>query len=676
MIAPMKTRRDTITPTGTANRFAVRHMCLAECAGTFVLVLFGCGAVHAAVLAGAQSGIWQVAVVWGVAIMIAIYMVGAVSGAHINPAVTIALAVSRRHPWRLVAPYIAAQLAGAFLAAATLFVLFGPHLAALEQEKHVVRGQPGSELTAMCYGEYFPSPGPLASADGVYSPEEHQRLNALVSQPVAFFAELLGTMFLLMVIFAVTDDTNPGIPPRGLAPVFIGLTVSGLISFIAPLTQACFNPARDFGPRLFAYFAGWGSIALPGPQGLGFLTVYILAPVLGAILGALFYVKLLQPRDPMTVNQEIHDMPKIPVILIGGFLGAGKTTLIAAAAKGLQTHARSVGVITNDQAAGLVDTAALAAPGLPILEVSGGCFCCRFDDLVTAMDRLVEREIPDLLIGEPVGSCTDLSATVLQPMKQLLADRFALAPFSVVVDATQLRDALQDGMPRRFPDNVNYIYQKQLEEADLIVLNKVDLVAAEEQVELQNLLKQKFPAATVMPVSARTGAGVDSWLDCVLHSSVAGKTITAVDYDLYADGEAALGWLNATVQLEGACPADWAGFCQTFMDAMRREFQASGAEVAHLKLHLTDGRGTLMANLTSNRGEPSIRGNVEPSASSARLLVNARAHVDPARLRSITESCLKTATGDHIRFTVDDLRNFAPSRPTPTHRFSSVVEIH
>jgi len=288
----------TISPGIAAVNPTVGKLCLAECVGTFVLVLFGCGAVHAAVLMEAQSGLWQVAVVWGVAIMLAIYMVGAISGAHINPAVTIASAVSRRLPWRLVLPYVAAQVAGAFLAAATLFLLFGPYLAKMEREKQVVRGQPGSEITAMCYGEYFPNPGPLSSTPGTYSHETHERINALVSEPVAFFAEALGTMFLAMVIFAVTDDGNRGAPPVGLAPVFIGLTVAGLISFIAPLTQGCFNPARDFGPRLFAYFAGWGSVALPGPRGLSFLTVYVLAPVVGAVVGAGFYNRLLRHSAP------------------------------------------------------------------------------------------------------------------------------------------------------------------------------------------------------------------------------------------------------------------------------------------------------------------------------------------------------------------------------------------
>ncbi len=275
-------------------KHSLAKLCLAEFVGTYLLVLLGCGVVHASVLTGAQSGLWQVAIVWGVAIMLAVYTVGAISGAHINPAMTLAFAVWGRFSWRLVVPYVIAQLIGAFLAAATLFVLFNPYLQVREQEKQVVRGARGSEITAMCYGEFFPSPGPLSNAAGPYSLDAHDRMNSMVSEPAAFLAELLGTAILAMVVFAVTDGRNPGAPPGGLAPVFIGLTVAVLISVIAPLTQACFNPARDFGPRLFAFLAGWGPIALPGPRGTGFLTVYVIAPSLGAIVGSGLYSRVLR----------------------------------------------------------------------------------------------------------------------------------------------------------------------------------------------------------------------------------------------------------------------------------------------------------------------------------------------------------------------------------------------
>lgn len=290
-----------------AEQPSLTQRCAAELVGTYILILFGCGVVHASILTGAHSGLWQVAIVWGIAIMLAIYSVGAVSGAHINPAVTVAFAFWGRVSWGTVIPYVVSQTVGAFVAAATLYVLFNPFLTAREEEKQVVRGQPGSEITAMCYGEYFPSPGPLSNAEGPYSLDAHKRLNSLVSEPAAFLAEFLGTLVLALVVFAVTDDWNPEAPSGGLAAMMIGLTVAALISFIAPLTQACFNPARDFGPRLFAALAGWGTIALPGPRSTGFLTVYIIAPTIGAITGAGLYLKVLRRPGPARSTAEFPE---------------------------------------------------------------------------------------------------------------------------------------------------------------------------------------------------------------------------------------------------------------------------------------------------------------------------------------------------------------------------------
>ena len=261
------------------------RLMVAEWFGTMLLVFIGCGAVHASVLLNAQSGVWQVAVVWGVAIMLAIFAVDSISGSHINPAMTIAFAVWGRHPWRLVLPYIGAQTAGAFTGAMILYCLFSGFLSAKETEKQVVRGEPGSIVTAMCYGEYFPNPGGLASGDSPYDPVQHEKIRARFSHSQAWFAEFVGTAILAIVVFSLTDLRNSGRPQSNLAPVFIGLTVSALISVLAPLTQAGFNPARDFGPRLFAYLAGWGQVAIPGLSDPSWITVYIVAPIIGAVAG-------------------------------------------------------------------------------------------------------------------------------------------------------------------------------------------------------------------------------------------------------------------------------------------------------------------------------------------------------------------------------------------------------
>jgi Fe2+ transport system protein B len=218
-----------------------------------------------------------------------------------------------------------------------------------------------------------------------------------------------------------------------------------------------------------------------------------------------------------------------------------------------------------------------------------------------------------------------------------------------------------------------YIYQKQLEEADLIVLNKTDLLSAEELAEVEGSLRREFPQAPVVAISALNGTGVATWLDYLLEHSESGRTIAEVDYDQYADGEAALGWLNAALRLEAVAPIDWRAFALELMKALQRQFLATSAEVAHLKLHLSAGDGALVANLTANDSEPLVRGRLEGSPQEMQLLVNVRAEIDPETLRTLTEQCLEQVAGASIRRRMESLESFAPGRPTPVHRFKQVV---
>lgn len=275
----------------------MRAALLGEALGTFLLVLFGTGSVACAVLTGALQGLWQVAVVWGFGVTIAIYCSAPLSGAHLNPAVSLAFALFRPAslPWGRLLPYTAAQLMGAIGAGLVVWAVFAPFLAHFEAQEGLIRGAAGSERAAMIFGEYFPNPAIFGTG-----PEAA----ALVSPLSAMLVETLGTAILVLVIFTLSDSDNGAAPPPTLVPFFVGFTVAVLISLFAPVTQAGWNPARDFGPRLVALLAGYGSIAIPGPHG-GFW-VYIVGPLLGGVAGGAIYTRAIGPLLPRTLPPGVE----------------------------------------------------------------------------------------------------------------------------------------------------------------------------------------------------------------------------------------------------------------------------------------------------------------------------------------------------------------------------------
>ena len=366
-------------------------------------------------------------------------------------------------------------------------------------------------------------------------------------------------------------------------------------------------------------------------------------------------------------------MAKRRLILVGGFLGAGKTTLLGQAAQLLAREGLRVGVITNDQAPGLVDTGVFKRAGWPVGEMAGGCFCCKFDDLVGAVNDLVATAAPDVILGEPVGSCTDLSATVLQPWKAALAQQFELSPFTVLIDPARVREALDPEFPSPLHPSARYILRKQLEEADIIALNKADQgPAGEFQAVLAALLKQ-FTSAPIMAMSALQGTGVPEWLERVRGSGKAGARIADVDYDTYAEGEAVLGWLNASRRVAAKATVDWEAWARRLLEALRSGFAHQRAEIVHLKLLLTSNdRQSLRASLTSSAGVAMVQGEIR-GARQIELTINARVQMAAGELRSAVERSLRDCCGDEMQAQVTALTSLSPGRPQPIHRYARVV---
>jgi hypothetical protein len=310
-----------------------------------------------------------------------------------------------------------------------------------------------------------------------------------------------------------------------------------------------------------------------------------------------------------------------------------------------------------------------------VREVAGSCFCCNFNALIDAATGLNRDIHADVLIGEPVGSCTDLSATILQPLKARYAQAFALAPLSVLADPARIEDFLAGTIGGLHADAA-YIYGKQLEEADIIVVNKADLLTSEQRARLRDCLAARFPGRGLRFISALTGEGVDDWLDGVLAGGASGARITDVDYDRYARGEAVLGWLNATCDLTAVSAAetvDWQDFCRRLLESFKEEFARRAAAIGHVKIILSTAHGTCAGNLTRTDAPVAIGGRLNAPSPAARLVVNARVEMSPESLETIVRGTIQQTAHDWAVARIDHLRSLSPGRPVPTHRFTQII---
>lgn len=358
------------------------------------------------------------------------------------------------------------------------------------------------------------------------------------------------------------------------------------------------------------------------------------------------------------------------VILIAGFLGAGKTTAMLALARWLTDQGIRAGFITNDQGHDLVDTRLLQGCGLATEEITGGCFCCRFDELVDATRRLGAALQPDVLVAEAVGSCTDLAATVTYPMRRLLGNECTIAPLSVLVDPVRAQRAFGLQTGEMFSENVQYIYRKQLEEADVIVISKCDLLSAKEIEALSAVLQHEFPHAEVVAASSRDEAGVDPWFRRIVFGDQHQRPVMDVDYDRYADGEARLGWLNGSVTVAAPSPADGNVLLRCLASDLQRRLYERGAMIAHLKMTLHSGDRLAAVNLVRNDVVPELGIELPELIAAASLVVNLRAQAAPDVLEEALRASLAAMTGVPGSWSLELIHAeaFRPARPDPTHR--------
>ena len=341
------------------------------------------------------------------------------------------------------------------------------------------------------------------------------------------------------------------------------------------------------------------------------------------------------------------------IVVVGGFLGSGKTTLILAAAAELEQRGIRSAIILNDQGEALVDTSFGTLNGRDSGEVTGGCFCCRLSDLLRVMGEL-RAHSPQVIFAEPVGSCTDISATTLRPLLEY-SDQYRLAPFTVLVDPGRANELLRADADA----NLSFLFDKQLQEADLVCFTKSDLYPVAPEIGAQHIRQ----------ISARTGQGVSAWLDEIFSGQLTpANRILEIDYEQYARAEAALAWLNLQVNIKLKVPRSPAIVLGPLLDRLDAQFTTADISIVHLKAIIDSPTGFLKAAMCANGQQPEVEGALDASPASRHdLLLNLRALGAASRVREIVEEELSNLNAELIGLHIDC---FHPAAPKPERRLA------
>lgn len=342
---------------------------------------------------------------------------------------------------------------------------------------------------------------------------------------------------------------------------------------------------------------------------------------------------------------------RVRFYVVGGFLGSGKTTALTTLAGYFLQQGLQTAIITNDQTGGLVDSQVVRTHGIHYREISGACFCTRFRDFLDAADTLLQESHPQVILAEPVGSAADLIAAVLKPLRAYTQDRYEVMPLTVLADPELLLEMLSDNSP--WPEDVRYLYEQQIREADYILLSKADNVPGDVMEAAKQKLRKYYetlrPNLRFQAFSAVGGVGIKEWLqDLENPSSAAEASLPSFDRDRHARAESALAWLNLEAALtapDAETEIDLIALTQGFLQRLKD--LTNGSRIAHLKVFAESSSQALKASVTDWRlgysldSLPCEERNLQPGQNEARILINMRALCDPHELMQIAAGALR-----------------------------------
>ena len=350
--------------------------------------------------------------------------------------------------------------------------------------------------------------------------------------------------------------------------------------------------------------------------------------------------------------------------IVGGFLGSGKTTAIHQACKYLLEQRIGVGVVTNDQGLHLVDHQFITSLGVPTQQVVNGCFCCRLDDLEKSILSLIKVHQPEVIFAESVGSCTDLIATVLKPLQHYHPT--IDITISIFADIRLLHLLLTDASV--FEEEVRYVYFKQLEEATLVVLSKLDLVTELQLEETKRLIDQKYPDKILLYQNSYIKSNIQNWLFALQKNYGATKLPSLfIDYITYGKGEELLGWLDQEIEIVSHL-VNANQLAIELAKLISQTIQEQKIFIGHLKFLLNQQYKisyTTVPEIESQNKED------YPYSLRAILLINARVQTHPNMLQQIVLSAIECIQ-DNYSCTIHTnyQKAFQPGFPNPTFRIA------
>jgi G3E family GTPase len=354
------------------------------------------------------------------------------------------------------------------------------------------------------------------------------------------------------------------------------------------------------------------------------------------------------------------------LILTGGFLGSGKTTAIQKACSLLLKENKKVAVVTNDQGEELVDSKFLRGFSIPVKEVTKGCFCCNYNSLVENIYYFSEQINPEIIFAESVGSCTDLVATIAKPLSEMNPE--LSVTISVFVDAYLLYSIVSE-KSSFIDDAVRYIFKKQMEEADILILNKIDLLNKEQLEDVQKIIQQDYAGKKILLQNSLNNKDIQQWINSFNEFQSSKRTSLNLDYEIYGAGEARLAWLDASVQIKSNKSAA-SNVALLLAEIIYQKIKDQRYTIGHLKYLINDSMEQFKMSYTATSNEKNL--SADSISNKASVLINARVQTSPEALEkiiheAINEAALKT----NSRLRMQSLSAFKPGFPKPTHRFAN-----